>query len=108
MHASLVIGHPSAKPGTHQEAVVRAIGNIGATSRGLSALNDQKTLLNDFLDQGRSSTGDMKITAMQSASCLIGVRSTVEFDTSDIAQRVFLEIAGGFTVWLWWLLSAFL
>ncbi|KAJ3020882.1 hypothetical protein HKX48_009564 [Thoreauomyces humboldtii] len=78
-----------------REAVVIAIGNIGATPAGLALLDAEKTLLASFLDLARPSTGDLKVAIMQSASCLIGVVHTSEYPgLSDVSHRVFVETAG--------------
>ncbi|TPX57432.1 hypothetical protein SpCBS45565_g08210 [Spizellomyces sp. 'palustris'] len=76
------------------EAVILAIGNIGSSAEGLVALDEQKTLLNNFIDQINSTTGELKIAGLQSASCLIGVKSSSGADLSAITHRIFLGIAG--------------
>jgi hypothetical protein len=76
-----------------RECILVAIGNIGSTKQGLLLLQEQRTFLQCILDSIPYVSGNLRVSALRSVSCLLSHHSN---ESDSICRDVYHSISGTF------------
>ncbi|CAJ0651323.1 6582_t:CDS:10 [Entrophospora sp. SA101] len=76
---------------------INIIGVIGNNERGLKLLYNNNTtsnIIGNFIEVYQNSTNDVKLTCLQTLSCLFGASENPTPETSDIVERIYRQLEG--------------